>query len=451
MINLAKRFITIDSDEVLAIFMMVFIHTIMRWLDQTPITSNLNSQQLFFIFVYLTLVFFGSWAGFFLLVSAIANMISMNNSLEKGQNWKSLMYRQVMSGIILLIFSFIIEGPFGYHGWLGENLVYGNWANLTDFLSRGYQMETIAAIAWCMIVNGIVQALLCRKDGFKKPQRNIKIYAILAIIVVAITLPLWNSVSYFIPQYPDLSNNPVTGVFWQYGYIGKSSPAQLVYLIFLAPIAGEPEPILPFLAVSFVGSMIGIWLCQPKPNRQVIRKGLIISLVLFFIGLIGTGFLVFTGSANLFQTFQGNFYSIRDLYIYNGSGLDAFNGLWAWWFVCLCGAQFGTVLLILRLVEFRGRAQWFADHSIFWRRFGFVAFSIYAFEFVDLIAIYLLNLIPGFNLYHNSLQIYNEVQSGRDNIGLYCLANCPEALGKSPLYLFLGMDDSKIIQYLYSE
>jgi hypothetical protein len=90
--------------------------------------------------------------------------------------------------------------------------------------------------------------------------------------------------------------------------------------------------------------------------------------------------------------------------------LDSFNGLWIWWFICLTGAQIGAVILILRLVEFRGRAQWFADHSLFWRRFGFVAFSVYAFEFVDLIAIYLLNLIPGFNVYHNHLEIYTEYQ-----------------------------------------
>ena len=53
-------------------------------------------------------------------------------------------------------------------------------------------METIATIAWCMIINGIVQGLLSINGGYNKIRRNIIIYAILAIIVIIVTQPLWN-------------------------------------------------------------------------------------------------------------------------------------------------------------------------------------------------------------------------------------------------------------------
>lgn len=399
---MAKRYVTIDFLRGLAIWMMVFLHTLMRWVDQNTIESTLDTQELIIVIIFLAAVFFGSWCGFFLLVSSIGNMISMHASLERGQSWTQLAFRQVLSGFILLLFAYLSEGVIGYHGWIGENISHmsNDWTNYVDNLfSRGYTMEAIHAVAWCVIINGIVQALLSINGGYQKATRNMIIYAVLAVIVVAITTLAWNGVELLVPGYPG-AYNPKTGVELQRGYLGRSSFGELVYLFFLLPIAGQPEPLFPFLAVSFIGSIVGIWMTQKTIDRRFIRRSLLINLIMVFVGLIGTAIIVFSVSGAI-DIFLGSFWNIRAM------GLS---GLWFWWFICLTGAQLGAVILVLRLVEFRGRAEIFSKQSTYWRRFGFVAFSIYTYEFVDMIAVLLLNLIPGLNMYTGVFNTYNKYQ-----------------------------------------
>ena len=135
-------------------------------------------------------LYFGGWAGLFLMVSMASNMISMYNNLERGKTIASVVLKQVLGGFILLIFSFLCEGTLQYYG-VFQTIIQGapDWSRI---LWKGYTMETIATIAWCMIINEIVQGLLSINGGYNKIRRNIIIYAILAIIVIIVTQPLWN-------------------------------------------------------------------------------------------------------------------------------------------------------------------------------------------------------------------------------------------------------------------
>jgi len=65
-------------------------------------------------------MFLGAWAGFFLLVSAFGNMISMQNSLKKGKSVSELIRKQVVKGCLLLIFAVLTESLLGYNGYLGN-------------------------------------------------------------------------------------------------------------------------------------------------------------------------------------------------------------------------------------------------------------------------------------------------------------------------------------------
>ena len=116
----AKRYPTIDFLRGLAIWMMVFLHTLMRWVDRGAVVDTIGSQQLFVVFILLSAVFFGAWCGFFLLVSAVGNMISMQKSLERGADVKGLAMKQILGGFILLMFAFLSESAIGYHGALGN-------------------------------------------------------------------------------------------------------------------------------------------------------------------------------------------------------------------------------------------------------------------------------------------------------------------------------------------
>ena len=98
------------------------------------------------------------------------------------------------------MFAMLTEGIIGYQGTLGLILQHLNRLNVTlssDLYTsfyRGWHFETIHTIAWCMIVNGAVQGILCMHDNWKNPKRLVKIYIVLAIIVLALTYPVWVAV-----------------------------------------------------------------------------------------------------------------------------------------------------------------------------------------------------------------------------------------------------------------
>ncbi len=197
-----KRFASIDFLRGLALLIMLILHTTTYALDVDQLTNNLGSIALMNYIIIIVFNFFGGLAGLFLMVSATGNMISMMKNYQKGISNKDILYKQVVGGILLLIFGMLTEGVIGYQGTLGEFFLHmgvisqAKWsAYVLDLtLWRGWHIETIHTIAWCMIVNGIVQGILCSHDNWKNPKRLVKIYAILAILVLVVTFPIWQLV-----------------------------------------------------------------------------------------------------------------------------------------------------------------------------------------------------------------------------------------------------------------
>lgn len=396
-----KRYPSIDFLRGFAIFLMVFLHTFMRWLDIEGFVDTIGDggAPLSLLLLMIILLFFGSWAGFFLMVSAIGNMISMYKGLQKGQNVKSLVMKQVIGGVLLLVFAYLAEGIIGYKGALGELLLgKGLDHSIEIMLYRGYHMETIHTVAWCVIINGIVQGVLSMGDGWKKVNRNIKIYAILAIITVVLTQFVWWGFDSLVSD-GDFSQgeDPVTGYPWQYGHLTKHDILTNIIRIFWQPWAGQVEPMFPFLSVSFIGSIIGLYLMkrQEEPedmDTSVLKKGIAIGFTMAVIGLIFTIVGLLMAAGDPFDNILVLLRSAFDVTSIEGK----FGVIWIPYFILITGSQIGAILLVFRLVEFRGKAESFAKKTLFFRRFGFVAFSVYTFQFIDVFVIFILSMIPGF-------------------------------------------------------
>jgi hypothetical protein len=117
---------------------------------------------------------------------------------------------------------------------------------------------------------------------------------------------------------------------------------------------------------------------------------MLMGLALFVIGLIGTVLVVFFGpDPNTIDVVLGHTYDVRSLYN---------SGTWLWWFSCVSGAQIGAFSLLLRVTEFRGKTQRFGQKSLFFRRFGMVPFSIYNYQFIDVIPAVILSYIGTFTI-----------------------------------------------------
>ncbi|HMF30395.1 MAG TPA: heparan-alpha-glucosaminide N-acetyltransferase domain-containing protein, partial [Candidatus Lokiarchaeia archaeon] len=110
-----RRYASIDFLRGFAIFMMIALHTIQDSLDSSLI-NNIGTLPLISGVALILLNFMGGLAGFFLLVSAIGNMISMQRHLQAGKPVKELAVRQIVGGLILLLFACLTEGIIGYKG-----------------------------------------------------------------------------------------------------------------------------------------------------------------------------------------------------------------------------------------------------------------------------------------------------------------------------------------------
>jgi len=381
-----RRFASIDFLRGIAIVLMLFLHVILHVLDIDGLLAQINDIALINIVALIILPFLGGLAGFFLMVSAIGNMISMYRHLQAGKSVNALIFRQIMGGVLLLIFAMIAESIFGIHGAIAnlmktlDNVSNWNWQVI---LYRSYHFETIHTIAWAIILNGIVQGILSRKEGWKNTNRLIKIYAVLIVIILVFTPIMWGLVQLIIPGYPFV-NNPLTGKSVQYPYLGISQWWEFITLFFFNVIAGQEEPMFPYLAVSFIGSIIGILLAQNRESvpKEFPKRMMQIGFLVFLIGIIGliVNLVIMMDTIGIdatLNTYKGLAFH-RDWVPENGVPILG----WLFQFMALNGTALCLIMVVVRVVEFRGRGKQFADKTRFFRRFGFVAFTIYSFQFL---------------------------------------------------------------------
>ena len=111
-----KRFASLDFLRGIAIMMMLFVHQIADMLDIDGLIAQIDYVPLANILALVIIPFIGGLAGFFLLVSAISNAISMTKFLMKGKSASDLALKQFLGGFILYIFAMLSEAAIGYHG-----------------------------------------------------------------------------------------------------------------------------------------------------------------------------------------------------------------------------------------------------------------------------------------------------------------------------------------------
>ena len=202
-----KRFASLDFLRGLSIFLMIGLHVVNGILDTNALLANVTNLTLINLVALVVLPFLGGLAGLFLLVSAISNMVSMYRRLERGQPTNTLIAQQVASGVLLVLFGMFTEAVTGYNGSLGLFVrdlggTYRWSLYLQTALWRWNWFEMIHTIGWCVILNGIIQGIVSRKEQWKNVSHQIRTYLIIAVVMVALTIPVWVGVSQIVPGYP---------------------------------------------------------------------------------------------------------------------------------------------------------------------------------------------------------------------------------------------------------
>ncbi len=374
---------------------MAGLHVFGRVYDSSWLgTDQMSDKSLLHIVGLLSLAYFGGMAGLFLMVSATSHTLSIKGQLDKGKEIEGVIGKQMAVGLLLLAFAFLAESTIGHHGFLGRIAYFDPSAgasfvdvaasNSARILYRGFHFMTLHTIAWCILINSAIQYFLYRKGGIDKVARNVKIYIGLIVAVIFLTPFMWGFANWVVPGYP-FATHSGTDLLVQYPLIGTSGLLDLVKLFFLGPLAGQTEPLFPFLFISFIGAIMGIYLSMDKPPKYLPHRGMKVGAAMFFVGALGITVMWLTGLDSV-ENLVENTYQILRLNI---------------WFPLLLlttGGQLIFLSMALRLIEYRGLSKEFARKTVFFRRFAIVSLTIYTFQYLDTIPLNLISLFPGVNV-----------------------------------------------------
>jgi hypothetical protein len=414
----AKRFLSLDITRGIAIVLMLVLHIISDTLDVNGLLSDINNLPLINLLALLILPFFGGLAGLFLLVSSVGNMVSFYRELKKGNSVRGIVLKQIISGVVLLAFAMIIEGITGYHGIFGEvfkHLDNPAAINTTVPLWRWNYFETIHTIAWCLIINGAVQGLLSLKGNWKNTKKLIISYIILAVGIIGLTQLVWFLVELAIPGYP-FARYPNGHEITQ-PWIGTEPFWHIFRAPFITPLTSPWEPIFPYLAVSFIGSIIGIVISQPKEkiSEKFPRRMFLAGTVMFVGGLVGIVFILlhimngtYTAGVDPFDV-AINFYRLIGNhriwapdgadYVFAGETVPIPKFSWVAQFLALNGFSIMILMFLFRMIEFRGKGDFFAKRTKIIRRFGTIALTNYNNQWIYHLIFFLVSLLLTQNYY----------------------------------------------------
>ena len=379
-----KRIASLDFARGLAIYFMTFFHCFYHVYDQTWFQED-PSKILEFpkivIGILAILVFLGSWASFFLLVSSAVNTLAMVRSTIRRSNPNQVLFKNMLTAFVLLVSDHLIEG-WGWYGFIGEGIRSGKW-DTNEIWQAFFRIHTLQIIAWSLIITSIINYFLLRNKGFEKYKRNIIVYGVLTVAIIISSSFIHNFVDGLIPGWPS-------------DEIAIANPSIKTWILVI--LVGNAKPVFPLLATGFVGSIIGLTVSKPKQSNKFLIWGTVISFTLIITG----GLLFLAG-------FPFNLYDRPLIHIY----------------LIQLGGEIGILMLCFRLIEFRGRGEKFANRRVIkvFRKWSMVALTVYALELYDLIPKWTLNLmlrnVTGINFFEKTLG-FSEIHWGL-LIGIYCM------------------------------
>ncbi|WP_457558459.1 hypothetical protein [Candidatus Harpocratesius sp.] len=372
-----NRIASLDFQRGLAVWMMVFLHVFNHiydysWVDMDTMFNG--SIPYFLAGSLVLLAFFGSWAGYFVLLSGIVTTLTFFKSTIKGKSVKNLLKKQFLTGFGILIVGYLTEA-FGYYGYFGSSIRAEKLLNIMPFLWRRlFIMEALQIIGYTYILNAIILYFLSINNGVSKYRRNITIYAILFMIVLGFTPLIWNWIDNlsWIPYEP--SGYHAT---WPSEYLQYTNASFVTYLCVI--IAGDLYPIFPFISTTFAGAIIGIMLSAPKPFKKTPRYIFYGNSMIF---LITIGIMIFGNFNITFERPPMGYYLLL---------------LWT---------QISVVNVLLWLVEFRGNGAKFGNHLFtrYFRRWGMIPMTIFALQIWSLAPRIIFNFtVPSTNLLNERL------------------------------------------------
>jgi hypothetical protein len=374
--NKIKRLASLDFQRGLAIWMMVFLHVFNHMYDYSWVDpADLFTGIPFFLSLFIAFsAYFGNWAGYFILISAIVNAYSTTKKAVLGTDSPEKLFgKQILTALGILIAGYITES-LGYYGYFGRVLRSGAvftrdaWTDpisISFIWRKFFMMEALQSIGWCMLLTSIIHYFLLRKEGANKFKRNIIIYSVLTVLILIASPLMWfwidNLTCWVVPNPQDVIDYGFSGDYhlsWPSSFFQSYNASFFAYL--MTVLTGDLYPMFPFLAVSLLGSLMGVVIAMPQPPKRLPLWGALLTLGLFIAGVVTTILLPFDISFE--RPYMGFFFF-------------------------LFGGQVGAVVLLFWLIDWRGKGEQFAKNPVvkYFRVWGMLALTIFALQIWSLV------------------------------------------------------------------
>ena len=367
-----RRIVTLDFLRGVAIWLMIFFHASTHLYDYTWFADNpenLYTLPVPLIVLLLLLIALGSWATFFILISAIVNSFSMSRRAIQGKNVRVAFHKQIFSGLGILFIGWITESFIGMQGYFGYAIRSGDWTNFYPIWNALFAMKALQIIGWSLIINSSIHFFLMRNGGYLFFARNLAVYAIIFLGIVVLTPFAHNWVDHLewvIPEAIPVDTIDYFNPLWPDQYVQTHNASLRTF--FLVWLMGDQLPLFPCLGASIIGSIIGMTLAKENPSKKILFWGAIIGSIMTIIGIT--------------LTILG--------YPFFPYGRPPIAG-----FLLQIGVQILVIMLLFRLVEFRGKAAKFAKNPIikYFRLWSMVSLSIFCLQIYEMLAKWILTLI----------------------------------------------------------
>lgn len=369
-----KRILTLDFLRGLCIFLMIPGHQLrstynLEWIIYSEGFGDKPGIIMVIASAYAILATFTSA---FLLISIIVNIYTAEKRMERGEHPNKIMMKQVITGVIIVVYGYLFEMILHPVGLLGKTVLLSDDNPVLYMLKRSFDFGTLHVIGWSIILVGLLHYFLVLRPKSQGKEKNIRAFSIYISLIIVIIVS-----SPFLSQTIFTNFNEFPGVHLsdrQFDW-PPTGAGDFFLRQFLAFLVGQYMPMFPFFAVSLMGAVIGMGLSQKKPDRRMP----------LFIFLTGLALLPIDVTMIIIGIMKGDY-----TFMYMGQAAQIF-------FISTFG-QLSILSLCLWLIEFKGKTGRFVKISRYWRRYGAISLTIFSLEIIAVIPRYLVQMITGWNV-----------------------------------------------------
>ncbi|MBD3351084.1 MAG: DUF1624 domain-containing protein [Candidatus Lokiarchaeota archaeon] len=366
-----KRYISLDFLRGCAIMGVIGFHLLNESYNaDLAVEAAIDATNIPFILLIVILGYMGTFFPLFIALSGLVNIVSMSKRInrkitpetsedEKSKVYKNTFIGQLIRGLFIIMMGYLSESMLN-GGLLSYLLREGTFADGTlqgEFVRPLFFTQILVMIGLSVIIISAIYIILLKKGG--SVSEIVKFLGRLAIVVIILTPILILIFKYGMPDFWD---RPSTD------WAERTFSLNVLYF-FLTPLVIDFNPLFPNLAAMLIGTIIGLNIADGDVKKKFSDKIIYSTIIMFVIGF---------------------FYKIIDMVIGDSIDLSEFR---VGEFLLTTAGSVLLLMIIIYMVDVRGKGKKFAKRTVTFRRFGIMTLTLWCLQWLVILPLTLLQLI----------------------------------------------------------